>query len=164
MYRIGRYSADYKYVMDFPYPISERSGGNLVLSGLEIGSVLVAGFNVFVSWKNGTTKGVDKLDYSNKLEKAELQSRIAIVDREIITNTSKIFVPYYSIPTDTSISLYYSKNYGNWTSMSPKVDTDRCIVNADMEGMNFNTLQIKLVPVVSGNNAPVFESIGIKIR
>lgn len=164
VYRLGRYSADYKYVMDMPYPISQRSSGELVTTSVEIGSVLVAGFNVFVSWKNGSSYGVDMLDYSNKLEKAYLESRVAVVKREVNTNVSKIFVPYVSMPSGTSIPISYSKNYGSYIATTPVVDTDRLIVNADMEGFSFNTIQVKLAPVVSGNDAPSFESIGIEIR
>ena len=37
VYRLGRYSKDYPYILDLPYPISERSGSDFVLTGLNIG-------------------------------------------------------------------------------------------------------------------------------
>ena len=44
IYQFGRHSRDYPYVLDMPFPISERSGADLVLSGIEIGGVFGNGY------------------------------------------------------------------------------------------------------------------------
>jgi len=55
VYQVARHSRDFKYVMDLPYPLSLRSGSDFVLTGIEIGSILVKGQNVYVAWKRSTT-------------------------------------------------------------------------------------------------------------
>lgn len=162
VYQIGRNSEIYPYIMDMPYPISERSGGALVTSGIEIGAILAVGTNLYVTWKNSTAYGVDKLDYSNKLEVASLETTVKVINRESFANFSKFIVPYASLPASTGITIQYSKNYGDYISTTEVTDSQRCIVYAE-EGVEANTLQLKITPTVSSNSAPEIESIGITI-
>lgn len=164
VYRIGRNSRNYPYIMDFPYPISERSSGNFVLSGIEIGAILVVGSDIFVSWKNGATFGVDMLDYSNKLNGAYLESRVMTVRRDIFANYSKFLVAYSSFPASTDIAIAYSKNYGSYINTTEKNDTERNTLYAEAEGVEATTLQMKVTATTSGNNAPEIESCLVYIR
>ena len=72
----------HNYILDLPYPISERSGSSLVMSGIEIGGILAVGVDLYVSWKNGTTYGIDKLDYSNKMEAGYLETRLIVIEEK----------------------------------------------------------------------------------
>jgi len=55
VYRIARSTRNHPWVMDQPYPISERSGDDLVMSGVEIGAILAVGQDLFVSWERNKT-------------------------------------------------------------------------------------------------------------
>jgi len=160
VYQIARSTRNHPYVLDLPYPISERSGGELVLSGIEIGGILVVGTDVYVSWKNGSSYGIDKLDYNNKLELAYFETRAMVVEREKLTNFKKFIVAYADLPSDTAITIQYEKNYGAFTDTTEVVDTDRKIVQAE-EGVEANVLRLKVSPTVSGNDAPQIESAGV---
>jgi hypothetical protein len=162
VYRIGRYSRDFPYIMDQPYPISERSGTDFVLTGLEIGGILVVGSLIFVAWKHGTSYGIDKLDVSNKLNGAYFESRVMAVNREELANFAKSLVCYAELPASTAIDMYLNKNYAGYGSALSKLDdTDRNIVESNDEGTTFTTLQLKVKVTTSVNNAPKLENSAI---
>lgn len=160
VYRIGRHNQDYPWIMDQPYPISERSGSALVTSGISIGAILMVGEDLYVSWKNSTTYGVDKLDQSNKLEAGYLETTLMSADREKFSNFSKFLVAYASLPASTAITIQYSKNYAAYANTTEVTDSQRCLVQAE-EGVEANTMQIKILPTVNSNDAPEIESGGI---
>lgn len=162
VYRIGRNSRNYDYIMDLPYPISERTGSDFVLTGLTIGAILVVGTDIYVAWKNGSSYGVDKLDTSNKLNGAYFETRVASLNREVQMNIAKTVVAYASLPAGTDISLYYDKNYAGYGSaLGTLNDTDRYIIETNNEMMSTNTVQLKIKITASSNSAPEIESCGM---
>lgn len=164
VYRIARTSRNYPYIMDLPYPISQRSGSDFVLTGVEIGAILVVGNNIYVAWKNGTSYGIDKLDWSNKLNGAYLETRMIMNEREKIENISKFVVAYASLPTGTSVAIQYNKNYGTYEDTTEIVDDDRKIVYSDAEGLDCNVFQVKWIMTTSTDYAPEIESGAVFIR
>ena len=161
VYRIARYDRKYDWILDAPYPISERSGGALVTSSIEIGAILVVGNDIYVSWKNGSTYGIDKLDFSNKLDLAYFETRVMAIDREQFSRFSKFVVTYADLPASTDITIEYSKNYADpYVGTTEVTDTQRNIIQAE-EGVEATTLQLKVSPTVSSNNAPEIESAGV---
>lgn len=164
IYRIGRHSSNFQYIMDFPYPISERSGSAFVTTSLAIGAILVVGTDIYVSWKNGSSYGIDKLDASNKLDGAYFETRVMVVEREKLTNFVKALVSYASLPASTTVDFYLDKNYAGYGSALTKVtDTQRNIIETSNEGTEFSTLQLKVKITTSSNTAPQIESGGIFI-
>jgi len=166
IYRIARHDRDFSYVMDQPYPVSVRSEDDFVLSGLEIGAILVVGNDLYAAYKYDTDYGVDKLDTTLKLDGAYLETRVMIDKREENVNFAYVVVPYYSKPDDTDIDIYLDKNYAGYGSALSKVDdTDRKMVKTKDEGTSFNSLQVKLKITADSNNAPKIESsFGVKVR
>ena len=161
IYRIGRNSRNYPLIMDAPYPISERSSGALVTSGISIGAILVVGNDIYCSWKNSTTYGIDKLNWSAKLTLAYLESRVMVTEREKYSNFTKFDIAYSSMPTSCSLSMLYDKNYEGYVAFTNEIDdTARNIVEAE-EAVEATTLQLKVTATVSGNTAPEIESIAI---
>lgn len=161
VYRIGRHSRNYAWIMDLAYPISERSGTDLVLSSIEIGSILTFGQKIAVSWKNGSTYGVDVLDPSNKCSGAYLETRVMRPDRLMNSTYTKFSLTYNSLPTSTALTLTYDKNYtGSYTTptSSQVTDTDRKIITLE-EGIEATALQLKLVYTCSSNSTPSLEGI-----
>ena len=161
VYRLGRHSKNYNWIMDMPYPISERSGSAFVTSGIEIGSIITLGQKILVSWKNSSTYGVDLLDSANKLSGAYIESRIMRPDRLNNSTFSKFSMPYNSLPASTAITLTYDKNYaGSYTTptSSQVTDVDRKIITLE-EGIEANTLQLKVVFTTSSNTTPSLESV-----
>jgi hypothetical protein len=164
IYRIARHDKDYPYIMDFPYPISERSGTDLVTTSLSIGGILVAGSDIYVAWKNGSSFGIDKIDSSNKLNGAYFESRIMTVNREEFSNMSKIVFSYADLPASTSLSYYIDRNYTGYGSALTTVDdTDRNTISTKDNQTDFSTLQVKVTFTTSSNSAPKIESGGVFI-
>ena len=168
VYAIGRHSRNYPYILDLPYPISEREeDGSFALSGVEIGSITVSGFDVFVTWRrtvgNVVTVGLDILDYSNKLNGAYIDSRVMSNIRTMNTNFDKFFVAYASLPAQTDIQILYSKNYGQYTPTTTKTDPDRNILFSEGDRIDATTLQVRLKMVTNGNDAPEVESAGVQL-
>ena len=164
VYQLGQYDGKYPYVMDMPYPISERSASAFVLTGIEIGAIIVSGFDVFVSWSNnGATFGIDKLDYSNKLDGAYLETRIMTIDREKFSTASEFIIAYQDMPASTAIAISYDKNYAGYVASTVVDDTQRKIVSAE-EGVEATTLQLKWTITVDSNNAPAIESGGVILK
>lgn len=247
VYRIARNSMIYPYIMDIPYPISERASGEFVLSNIEIGGILVAGADVYAAWKRYTTVtmtiaspgvityvshglsdgaaivftstgslptgitsgtiyfaksitadtihiydtaahaisggatgrvdtsvsqsgvhtasvvGIDKLDWSNKLNGAFFETRVITVKREEFANFSKFIASYALLPTSTAIAIAYSKNYAAYVDTGAIVDAMHNTVYSD-KGAEATTLQVRITETASGNTAPEIESAAAFIR
>jgi len=165
IYRLARHSRNFSYILDAPYPISERSGSNFVLTGIEIGAILVVNNLIYVAWKNGASYGIDKLDASNKLDGAYFETRVMTVNREEFANFSEAFIAYASKPASTDIDFYLDKNYAGYGSALSKIDDiQRCVVRTKDEATEFNTLQLKVKFTTSANSAPQIESGAVVIR
>ncbi len=164
IYQIARSTRNHDYILDFPYPTSLRTGDdseNLVLTGTEIGGILIVGTDVYASFKNGANIGIDKLDYSNKMELAYFETRVMSDEREKLSNFSKIAVAYASLPEDTGITIEYEKNYSaSFTETSEVTDPQRKIVYVE-DKVEATTFRLKVSPTVSGNDAPQIESAGV---
>jgi len=165
VYRIGKHSRDYNYITDLPYPISQRSGDDLVLTGLEIGAVLAVGQDLLVSWKHGSSYGVDMVDWSNKLNGAYVESRVHTMKRDEFVNLSEFIAAYAELPTDTAIQMSYDKNYtGSYTDVTQKTDTDRKVIKAISEGVEATTIQMKVTLTTVSDTTPLLESATLTIR
>jgi hypothetical protein len=171
VYRIGRHDRDFPYIMDQPYPISERDGSEFVVEDIEIGALTVAGSYIYVCWKNGSTCGIDRLDLNNKLSGAYFDSRVMIVEREEFANFSECMVAVSKrdlggdmLPTGTDIDFYTSRNYQEYKQIDTEIDTDRNMIKSNDSGTDFTTMQLRVKVTTSGNNAPLIESAGVRIR
>ena len=165
VYRIGRHNRNYPFIMDQPYPISERSGSDFVITGIEIGAILVVGQLIYVAWKNSTSYGVDILDVSNKLNGAYIETRVTIHKREEFSNFDKSIITYADLPASTDVDMYLDKNYAGYGSALTKVnDTDRNIIETKDEGTEFTTLQLKFKATTSSNSAPRIENGAVFLR
>ena len=165
VYRIGRHSRNYNWIMDLAYPISERSGGNLVLSGIEIGSIVTLGQKIMVSWKNSSTYGVDVLDPSNRLSGAYFETRVMRPDRQSMTMFQKFLMSYNSLPASTALTLTFDKNYtGSYTTptSSQVTDTDRKIITLE-EGIEATAIQLKVAFTTNNADTPSLEELVLYI-
>jgi hypothetical protein len=163
VYRMARHDRKYPFIIDLPYPISERSGSALVMTGIEIGGLAVSGFNVYMAWKHGTTYGIDKLDYSNKLNGAYIETRVMNINREQLSTMDDFTLNYYDIPTDCSIALAYDKNYAGYVDMAETKDTDRKTLSSS-EGVEASVLSVKATFTTSGNDGPSVESGSVVLK
>jgi hypothetical protein len=163
VYRIGRHSRNYNWIVDLAYPISERATGAFVLSSIEIGSIIVLGQKILVSWKNGSTYGVDLLDTSNRCDGAYFETRVIRADRLVHSTFSEFVMAYNSLPASTALTLTYDKNYaGSYTTptSSQVTDIDRKTISLE-EGIEATALQLKVLFTCSTSSTPSLEMLAI---
>lgn len=161
IYRLGRHSKNYPYILDFPYPISERLAGEFVITGVNMGGLLAVANVLYGAWKNNAgagTYGVDKLDYTTKLDGAYLETMVMRPDRFTKSIFSLVEIAYALLPASTVISLAYKNNYAaSYVDMTEVVDTDRNVVYSE-EGIEANVFQLRTKMTTSVNTAPEIES------
>jgi len=164
VYGYGRTNANYPYVLNLDFPISERSDTALVLTAIEIGCIIGGGDQFFVSWKNGSSFGIDKLDTALKLETGYFITRVASVDRVMQDNYGQVYVPYRALPSGTSIKIYRKVNHasGGFTEFNASTemvtDVDRMMRHSLIDIGAANTVQIKTELTSTNNNTPEVES------
>jgi hypothetical protein len=132
---------------------------------VEIGSICISGDEIFVSWQNhnARTFGIDKVDWDNKLDRAYLVSKLIPVYRRAYANYTAYMVAYTSLPTGTSIEMYYSIDYGqNYVQLTMTDDTDRKLVSADLS-VEATNLMVKITARTTENDGPVIEAAGVQV-
>lgn len=179
VYCFGRYAANYPTILDLSFPISERDDPeddtSFSLTGVEIGSVLVDGFDVFVTWRHTVgavvTVGMDVLDWTVKLNGAYLQSRVMVVDRAARNNYCEFQIATASIPENTALDILTRTNYENdpdtgaevFRTVGARVDDGNKLVGIS-KVIPANTMELKYKFTTSGNNSPMIESSATAIK
>lgn len=165
VYSFGSYSRDYPKVLDLSFPISERSGGALVTSGIEIGAIIVAGFDLIVAWKNGATYGVDVIDYSTKLTLAYFETMMLFQNkRDALKTMANVSAFYNSLPAGTGITFSYSIGGAAYVSMTSVTNAILTAVEAQLSVDGIGSLQVKVAFTTSSNSAPVLEGLAVDLE
>ena len=160
IYSLGAYTRDYRKVIDLSYPISQDK-----VASVEIGAVLVAGFDIFVAWKEGANYGVDKIDYSNKYESAYVETMmLEQKKRDIIKTLADVAAYYNSLPDSTGVVFSYSINGADYVDMVPITNSKINKIYSHLTVPSIGSLQIKMTFDVLGNDSPTIEAIGIDIE
>lgn len=165
VYQFGSYSRDYFKVLDLSFPISERSAGKLVTSGIEIGAILVLDFELVVAWKNSSAYGVDVIDWDNKLTLAYLETMMLFQrQRDILKTLAEVSAYYNSLPASTGITFSYSINGAAYVAMTSVDDEKLSRIMSQLTVQDVGSLQIKVEFTVNSNNAPTVENLGLEMK
>lgn len=160
VYSFGSYSRDYRKVLDLSYVISEA-----VTSGIEIGAIGVRDSDVYVAWKNGTSYGIDKLDYSTRYGSAYLETMLLFQGkRDMVKTMLNVSAFYNSLPASTGVTFYYSINGAAYVAMTPVTNSIINAIESKLKVGLVGSLQIKMIFTVSSNSTPVIEAIGVDIN
>jgi hypothetical protein len=158
IYSLGGHSASYPKVLAIENIISTGHS-----SSVEIGAIELVGTTLLVSWKDttsGTVYGIDKLDTTAKVSSAYFETRVINIARNQSKSMSG-YIGYRSLPTGTSIKIYYKANYASsYTEMTDtRVDTDRKIIEVNGRFPDASTLQLKIEAVSNANTAPEIDVV-----
>jgi hypothetical protein len=178
VYTLGSYSSQYPQVLDFTYPISQRILGEFLLTGVEIGSIIVEGNDIFVAWKSNyidpdnpddpsiQIHGVDKVDYDYQLDGAYFETRLLTGNREQFGNFVDLVISYAHMSQFGSIVIEYSTNYGEtWITVETVDDIQRQILSMKPGEIESTTLLVRVtVHSATYNNAPDIERLDIVMR
>ena len=160
VYSFGSYSRDYMKVLDLSWVISPD-----VTSSIEIGAITVADFDLLVSWKSGSSYGVDKIDYTAKYASAYFETTMLFQSqRDIMKTLREVSAFYNSLPASTGITFSYSINGAAYVTMTSVTDSFLNRVKAELSVTEIGSLQIKVAFTISSNSAPVMEALGVEIE
>lgn len=155
VYSFGSYSKDYSKILDLTYPISSGE-----FSGMEIGTIIVDGADLYVAWKGAAAAGVDKLDWTAKYASAYIETiqLMPARDRVKLKTLTEFSAQYALLPTSTNIALKYEVNYaGSFTTLTSVKDTNLMQKRATKSINKIGALRLRAEFTVSSNNAPEVE-------
>ena len=158
VWSMGSYSREYPKVLNLEYIISTGNVANV-----EIGSICLAGSDMFITWKdnNGTPSyGVDKIDITKKAASAYFDTRVIAADR---TNEKEFSVTicYRSLPTNTSITLKCNKGnagFGDDLVLLPDVKKNQYTTKVKVKT---TSVEFRVILHSHNNDAPELESCEI---
>lgn len=155
VYSYGRYSKDYNITLDLSYPLSINS-----FDGIEIGAIIVRGMDVYVSFKKGSDVGVDKLNWSAKYNGAYIETMVLnnAQDRSRFKAMDSVLADYVSIPSNTSLTMQYSKNYAAYSPLTAVVDAKLLQIRAKSTIREIGAVMLKFIFNTNANNSPQIEN------
>lgn len=157
VYSFGRYSSDYNPSLSLDYPLSTGD-----FEGVEIGSILTRGADMWVAWKVGSSFGVDKLDWSNKYNGAYIETTqlTSGESRKNLKTFKEAWVDYASLPANTSLAIAYEKKHEGFTALTVVDNTINNQLTAKENVPEVAALRLKYTLTTNANNAPQLESFG----
>lgn len=161
IYSFGSYSRDYPKVLDLSWPISTGT-----MASIEVGAILVLDFDILASWKDGSSYGVDKIDYTAKYASAYFETIMLFQEDRDKQKTLRELSAYYdSLPASTGITFSTAVNGAAYVALTSVTDAIANRVKAE-EGCpsDIGSLQIKVAFTVNGNDAPVMEAMGAEAQ
>ena len=160
VYSFGSYSRDYAKVLDLSWPISTGT-----MATIEVGAILVADFTILVAWKDGSSYGVDAIDYTAKYASAYFETRMLAPElRDTLKTLREVSAYYNSLPASTGITFSYSVNGAAYVAMTSTTDAIINRIKSDGGPDSIGSLMIKVAFTISSNSAPVLEALGIELE
>jgi hypothetical protein len=115
--------------------------------------LLAIGNDLLVSWKDGTTYGVDKISWTAKYSGAYIETIVISGSREKEKTFEEFALTYKENPTNCALTLaYYANNAGSATSITLTEDTDNYKYYA-LQDLPIGEAKFKIGFTVSGNTA-----------
>lgn len=148
-------------LLNLEYPISTDNTSNI-----EIGSILVVGQDIFVSWKDttdGTSYGVDSLDWTTKYSGAYLETLQLNPDPQYYKGFHKVITSLESLPSDCSIKIYYKKDGdASYSQLGDTIDTDSAVISNLQEYLkDVSKIQFKIELITNANTTPEIDNVNI---
>lgn len=158
VYAFGSRNVDYPPILNLAYPISQRNSGQFVTSSIEIGVILVVGNDLYVSWKDSNASpvvGIDKLDYTTKLDGAYFTSLVMDLNRVFLNNYKQFIIKYIQIPEGTDITMQYKINFADWKDLTSVKDAIKLQKRAEAT-LQAAPLQWRVKLTCATNSSPKF--------
>ncbi|GAC1413746.1 MAG: hypothetical protein NVSMB66_6150 [Candidatus Doudnabacteria bacterium] len=155
VYSLGRYDKNYPYALNMEYVISQN-----VSTGISIGAIASVANTLIVAWKNGSTYGVDVIDWTNKFTGAFVKTVAVSGERMAGKNWTEYAVTYKNLPGSSNLNIRYFPNYGTIASFSPTPKQSSTFQNFyAQQNLEYAVMQFQVDFTVSGNNAPTVDGI-----
>lgn len=157
VYSLGHHDKNYPIVINLEYVISQNK-----TSSIEVGAMNTVNQYLFVAWKDGTTYGVDVIDYANKYSGAYFKTLAIGGNRNLRKDFTEFFLAYKSKPANTDFTLYYDKNYaGTFADAITLIDETDYNKLRSQQTVEAGTIALKVAFTVSGNLSSELEELGL---
>lgn len=115
------------------------------LTGCEIGAITSDGDDIYVSWKDGSTYGIDVTDHANKAEGVYESLRMNMSKPQIDKLVENIKTVILDMPEGTSIELFWRSSQDGYTTWKPAEMYDGATeTDADNEDSDGSKIMWKL--------------------
>lgn len=154
VYTVGRYDANDPRALNLEYVPSHGK-----LTGTEIGALLSTGSELYVSWKDGSTYGIDVTDPDNKAVGVYESMRMNMSRPQIDKLIEIVKLETKAMPAGTSVELYWrsSRDGADWRQAElNRDDTEMDSGNQGIFklGAQGEEYEVKLVLTPNGNETP----------
>jgi hypothetical protein len=159
IYGLGGYDSKYVKALSLDYPLPSNE-----FSGVNIGSILVNGADMYVSYKTATDVGVARIDHNNKYNGAYIETMqiTSIFERDENSVIERVIADYVSLPANTAVAIGNKTKYDtNYTDMTVITDADSMSIKTKNNIPKIASLQIKFTLTSNANDCPVIENFGI---
>ena len=150
VYGWGQYNKNYPLVLSYDYPISTGT-----TTSIKIGIVKQIGNVTLVSWKDGSSYGVDEIDEAAKQTMGIYES--VIFDNETPFQKkrfTKFTLKHRKLPADCSITLKYRADYNSsWTTIGTSSTENSIIAHLSKVFEAYN-LQLRIELNTNANVSP----------
>lgn len=162
VWSFGSKDFNYPQVPNYEYVISED-----VTTGVNIGSILKVGEDLFISWEAGGSYGVDVIDYTTKYDGAIYETTL-LWDGHPEKVVHEVDLAFDPLPASTSITVKYKTEAGVWTAF-----TDGTVGVANTTGdteLNIiqqvpnNLFELQITLGTNANDTPKIHSIQTDVR
>jgi hypothetical protein len=160
VYGFGSYSVNYPKALSLDYPLPTDE-----FEGVEIGSIITSGPDLWVSYKTGTDVGVAKLDWLNKYTNAYLETPTLIGpdNRSDFSLINAFNVDYVELPASTDVSIGIKKRYeASFTDLHTNNFTELNQIKSRVTATRIANLIIRIGLTVNDNDSPQVENVSIE--
>ena len=151
VYSYGQPEIGYPEGLNFEYPIS---AGVIQGTTVDIGCVQSIGNDLYVSWKNDTTYGIDKLSTTTNQLSATYESLIVTTNNPNAISRAKLF--FKPLASGEVITVKYKKDQSSsWTTIgTASYATDGGTVTTKLFGMgaSFRCDDLEIQIILSGTS------------
>lgn len=163
VWSFGSKDFNYPQVPNFEYVISTNDN-----VGVSIGSILKVGEDLFISWENDGSYGVDVIDYSTKYNGATYETTL-FYDGHPEKVLHQVAIACDPLPASCSITVKYkTEEDSSWQSFSKNNNgvlstTGKTELLIDQQIPN-NLLELQLTLGTNSNDTPKIHSVQIDVR
>jgi hypothetical protein len=158
VYSWGNKNKNYPRVLNLEYVISQDK-----VASISVGSILPCGTDLFVSWKDGTTYGVDKVDFSNYYATTTYNS-VVLGSGTPKLRFNRFTVDFEPLPASCAITLKYKADrQSSWTAFgdvqSGAFSTAGATTAQFDATIEAGFLELQVILTVSGISTPKIKNI-----
>lgn len=156
VYTFGSPNKDYQRVLDLSYILSTGSKATV-----SIGSIGVDNGTVFISWKDGSTYGVDVIDFTTRYNNANYET-VVMGGNKPSANFKRVAVNFLPLPASCSVTVKYRTNGAtSYTTLGTTSTTGKTNLLISTP-INCETIQFQVVLGTSTSNTPQVNSINVE--